>query len=146
MTSILIANWRYFPRVSKVSGLSPCSQPSDRSCTVHEDAIDSDTRTTELEKENEALRGKLEALERELHCRSPTKSPRKPQLSSPGKEYGTGVLGTALFKLNGISLTDAAECKPQSPSKTPGKKMRKLTARKWDLMDENEMDAFENNY
>ncbi|KAL9077420.1 MAG: hypothetical protein Q9161_000265 [Pseudevernia consocians] len=113
---------------------------------IHEDAIDSDTRTTELEKENETLRGKLEALERELHCRSPTKSPRKPQLSNPGKEYGSGALGTALFKLNGMSLTDAAECKPQSPCKTPGKKMRKLTARKWDLMDENEMDAFENNY
>ena len=67
-------------------------------------------------------------------------------MSSPSKDYGLGVLGTALFKLNGMSLTDAADCKPQSPSKTPGKKMRKLTARKWDLMDENEMDAFEHHY
>lgn len=45
-----------------------------------------------------------------------------------------------------MSLIDAAEYKAQSPGKTPGKKMRKLTARKWDLMDENEMDAFENHY
>lgn len=45
-----------------------------------------------------------------------------------------------------MSLTGAAECKAQSPSKTAGKKMRQLTARKWDLMDENEMDAFENHY
>ena len=51
-----------------------------------------------------------------------------------------------MFKHNGMSLTDAAECKPQSPSKTPGKRIKKLTARKWDLMDENEMDALENEY
>ena len=108
--------------------------------------MDQDTRTAELENENEALRRRLEALERELQCRSPTKSPRKPRLSSPSKDYGPGALGTALFKLNAMSLTDAAECKPQSPGKTPGKKIRKLTAKKWDLMDENEMDAYENNY
>ena len=51
-----------------------------------------------------------------------------------------------MSKLNGMKLTDAAGSKPQSPSKTPGKKMRKLTTRKWDLMDENELDAFENDY
>ena len=100
----------------------------------------------ELEQENEGLRRKLEALERELQCRSPSKSSRKPQLCSPSKEYGSDVLGSALLKLNGMSLTDRAECKSQSPGKTPGKKMRKLTTRKWDLMDENEMDAFENHY
>lgn len=108
--------------------------------------MDQDTRSTELEHENEALRRKLEALERELQCQSPTRSQKKPQLSSPSKDYGPSALGTALFKLNGMSLTDAAECKPQSPGRTPGKKMRKLTARKWDLMDENEMDALEHNY
>lgn len=106
--------------------------------------MDQDTRTAELENENEALRRKLEALERELQCRSPTKSPRKPQLSSPSKEYRSGALETALFKLNSLSLTNPVKYKPQSPGRTPGKKMRKLTARKWDLMDEKEMDAFEN--
>lgn len=108
--------------------------------------MDQDTRTAELENENEALRRRLEGLERELQCRSPTRSPRKSQLSSPSKNFGAGALETTLFKLNGMSLTDPAEYKPQSPGKTPGKKMRKLTARKWDLMDENEMDAFDNNY
>jgi len=49
--------------------------------------------------------------------------------------------GSALSKLNGMTLTDAVQSK--SPGKTPEKKIRKLTARKWDLMDENEMDAFE---
>ena len=51
-----------------------------------------------------------------------------------------------MLKLNGMSLRDAAEGKAQSPGKTAGKKMRKLTARKWDLMDEDELDAFENHY
>jgi len=51
-------------------------------------------------------------------------------------------LGTALSKLNGLTLTDPVE--NQSGGKTPGRKMRKLTSRKRDLMDENEMDAFEN--
>ena len=51
-----------------------------------------------------------------------------------------------MLKLNGMSLKDASEPRRQSPGKTPGKKMRKLTTRKWDLMDENEMDAFENDY
>ena len=100
----------------------------------------------ELENENEALRRRLDNLERELQCRSPTKSPRKAQVSSGRKDYGASALGTALFKLNGMSLTDAVDGKQQSPSKTAGKKMRKLTARKWDLMDENEMEAFQNDY
>ena len=115
-------------------------------CTVHEDPIEQDARTTELENENEALRRKLEALERELQCRSPSKSQGKSQLSSPSKDNGSDVLGTAMLKLNGMSLTDVIEPRTQSPGKTPGKKMRKLTTRKWDLMDENEMDAFENHY
>ena len=71
---------------------------------------------------------------------------RKAHLSSPSKEHGMDALGSAVFKLNGMSLMDPAECKVQSPGKTAGKKMRKLTTRKWDLMDENEMDAFENHY
>ena len=51
-----------------------------------------------------------------------------------------------MSKLNGMKLTDAAASKSQSPGKIPGKKVRKLTTRKWDLMDENELDAFENDY
>lgn len=41
-----------------------------------------------------------------------------------------------------MSLTDPAEAK--TAGKTAGKKMRKLTARKWDLMDEDEIEALEN--
>ena len=70
-----------------------------------------------------------------MQSRSPTRSVKKPQLGL-GVENGAG--GTTLFeKLNGMSLKEKRVV-------TPGKKIRKLTARKWDLMDENEMDAYEN--
>jgi hypothetical protein len=119
--------------------------------TVHEDPIDQTAYTAELETENETLRCKLEALERELQCRSPTKSPKKAKVPSlnlsdirvaAGSDSGNEALACAFQKLNGLGLTEPAECR--SPGKTPGKKIRKLTARRWDLMDENEMDAFEN--
>ncbi|KAL2043995.1 hypothetical protein N7G274_003516 [Stereocaulon virgatum] len=118
---------------------------------IHEDPIDQTAYTAELETENETLRCKLEALERELQCRSPTKSPKKAKVPSlnlsdirvaAGSDSGNGTLASAFQKLNGLDLTEPAECR--SLGKTPGKKIRKLTARRWDLMDENEMDAFEN--
>jgi len=58
------------------------------------------------------------------------------------------VLGTGLFKLNGLSLTnDMAEVKENkapatTPAKTPTRGMRKLTGRQWDLMDESELEAY----
>lgn len=100
------------------------------------------------------LRCKLEALEREWQCRSPTKSSKKAKVPSLGlsdirvaagmcsSDSGNEALASAFQKLNGLGLTEPAECR--SPGKIPGKKIRKLTARRWDLMDENEMDAFEN--
>lgn len=86
-----------------------------------------------------------------MQCRSPTKPAKTPRIPSwsltdvreaAGSGSKPGFLGTAVSKLNGMILTDTAEVK--SPAKTPGKKIRKLTARKWDLMDENELEAFEN--
>lgn len=86
-----------------------------------------------------------------MHCRSPTKSSKKarvPSLTLTDVRLAAGgaarneSFGTALSKLNGMTLADPVDNK--SPGKTPGKKIKKLTARKWDLMDENEMDAFEN--
>lgn len=60
-----------------------------------------------------------------------------------GSGSGNDALGNAFSKFNGL-LDAAAKVGSNTPGKTPGKKIRKLTARKWDLMDENEMDAFEN--
>lgn len=109
---------------------------------VHEDAVDHTTYTTELESENETLRHKLESLERELQCRSPTKPPRTTQTPTTDLRVHPDVLGSALSKLNGPTLTDSAAPAVKPAGMTPGKKLRKLTARKWDLMDENEMDAY----
>lgn len=106
---------------------------------VHEDPIVPSDRVSELENENDALRRRLDALEHEMHSRSPTRLAKKPQLdSSPGAGAENGVCGTTLYeRLNGLSLKGTRTV-------TPEKKIRKLTARKWDLMDENEMDAYEN--
>ena len=49
--------------------------------TVHEDPVDQNAYITELETENEALRQRLEGLERELQCRSPTESRQKPRIA-----------------------------------------------------------------
>lgn len=48
--------------------------------------------------------------------------------------------GTTLFKLNSLSL-NSDKGMGASPAKTPGsmRKVRKLTARKWDLGNENEL-------
>ena len=118
---------------------------------VHEDPLDHKTQLSELENENKILRRRLETLERERQCRSPTKSPKKPKIPSlnltdvrlaAGDADRNDSFGTAVSKLNTLTLNGPTESK--SPAKTPGKKIRKLTARKWDLMDENEIDAFEN--
>ncbi|KAL6718802.1 hypothetical protein ACLMJK_003036 [Lecanora helva] len=118
---------------------------------IHEDPIDRSTYVSGLESENEALRRRLESLERELQCKSPTKSSKKPKIPSlnltdirlaAGGAERNDSIGTAVSKLNGLTLDNPSGIK--SPAKTPGKKIKKLTARKWDLMDENEIDAFEN--
>jgi len=109
-----------------------------------------------LETENETLCRKVQDLERELQCRSPSKTPRKAKVASlnlgdirvaAGSDSRNAALGSALSKVNGLSLTDSAsKAGTSSPGKTSAKKIRKLTARKWDLMDENEMVAFESYY
>ena len=67
-------------------------------------------------------------MERELQCRSPTKT--KKQYSS-GLAMESSDVENMGFKLNGLSL------EPRTPAanKTPRVKVRKLTARKWDFGD-----------
>jgi len=143
MTSIWTANWKSYLKAFKVrSQLLNCLTTMETRLklqTVHEDPRGPSDRTSELEDENDALRRRLDAVEREMQCRSPTKSAKKPQLEyafSSGAEHG--ATGATLYeKMNGMSLKEKRIM-------TPGKKIRKLTARKWDLMDENELDAYEN--
>ena len=108
--------------------------------TVHEDPVDQTMYASELEAENKVLHHKLEILEHELQCRSPTKSPRKARTPSLNLRNDENVLGSAVTKLNGMTLAPDREA--TSPGKPATNKIRKLTARRWDLMDENEMDAF----
>ena len=142
--STWIESWIFLPRVFKVR-FSCGSELWALVLTwvVYEDPEDRIDRVTELESQNEQLRRRLDALEREINSKSPSRSAKKPpQLSTPRKTFSSGddELGTTLFKLNVMSLT------PREPKMSPvGKKtakMRKLTARNWDLMDENELDAY----
>ena len=118
---------------------------------VYEDPSDQETYTSTLENENQSLRSRVEALERELLCRSPTKSPKKTKVPSLDFNVVRNAAGngsmpefqeTTIPDLDVLSLSNPKNT--QSPAKKPGKKMRTLTARKWDLMDENEIDALEN--
>lgn len=104
--------------------------------SVHEDIITPDTHVQELEHTNETLRRKIYALERELQSRSPSHSQKKQPEELPSLE---GDYGTTLFQLNSMNL-NSEKGLGASPVKTPGKKVRKFTARKWDLGDENELD------
>ena len=118
-----------------------------RGIQIHEDAPPSQSQYAEdLETENEALRRKIESLERELQSRSPTRSAKKPPLSP---RVGQDEFGPVLSKFDGMRLkeNESGGVGMKTPGKaevrTPGRKVRKLTARKWDLMDEREMDDYE---
>ena len=112
-----------------------------------------------LEMENAALKARLEELEREIQGRSPSKkqrSPRKKAAQSSSAE-GRSVFGDATAALNGLSFDtppklslglgfeDAIKEKEKENvvAATPGRKIRKLTARKLDLMDEADLEAYE---
>lgn len=106
---------------------------------VHEDATSLDMHSNDLEVENETLRRKLDALERELQFQSPTRSQKKKQQQQEPPFMDD--CGTTLFKLNSLSL-NSEKGMGASPMKTPGKKFRKFTARRWDLGDENDLDGY----
>ncbi|KAI9874064.1 MAG: hypothetical protein M1830_010229 [Pleopsidium flavum] len=97
-----------------------------RGIQIHEDPEPTaDERVIELEDENAALRRKVQALERELQGRSPTKKSKRFVHAAMSADHSD--VENAVFKLNGMSLDD----KPVK--KTPRTKQRKLTTRKWDL-------------
>jgi len=95
----------------------------------------------DLEHENEQLRRRLAALEREMSSQSPTRKPRSKQVPT-NKPFN--ILGresdieNALQRMNQLNLTDSMFT-PSSPASSPGKKHRKLPTRKFDLAPENEI-------
>jgi hypothetical protein len=96
----------------------------------------------ELEFENDRLRSKITALERELNCRSPSK-----KSNSKGAVLETSrnanILGresdieVALRKMDQLKLADSMFKSPAVNS--PGKKQRKMATRKWDLAPEEDL-------
>ena len=113
---------------------------------VHEDGDASGEYTERLERENDELRAKMEKLERELQGRSPTKKKSGARKATPMLDASKDVLGDAMSKMNGLSLMspEPVQGKPVE-QKTPAgvRKMRKLTTRQWDLMDEDELQSYE---
>ena len=105
---------------------------------VHEDSIDPGERLSVMENENDSLRRQLEAIKREIQSQSPTRSANRSQPLRLMSDNSATPRPTLYEQLNDLSLKEKKEIK------TPGKKMRKFTARRWDFMDENEMEAYEN--
>ncbi|KAJ5918713.1 hypothetical protein N7454_009857 [Penicillium verhagenii] len=95
----------------------------------------SNARVEELEEENEQLRRRIAALEREMHSHSPTRKPRT-KIATPNPASNLRAresdIENALQRMNQLNLTDTM-FSPATPSSSPGKKQRKLGTRKLDL-------------
>lgn len=146
--NIWTASLTFSPKESKVYHILPRSTAiALLTLVVYEDPVDTNERVLDLEAENERLRRQLESLEREISSRSPTRSSRKPSqpLNTPRKQVieSDGDIGMTMFKLNAMNLSPK-EPKISHVGKTPRKKIRKLTTRKCDLMDENDLKALGN--
>lgn len=114
---------------------------------VHEDPPPTPTaQIHDLESENAALHRKVQALEREFQCRSPTKSQsRKPKpkskvLETYEAEAGSSDVENVGYGMGGMRLDDGdtddkevGAVVTKTPKTTQKKKVRKLTTRKWDL-------------
>ncbi|EPS30108.1 hypothetical protein PDE_05058 [Penicillium oxalicum 114-2] len=111
----------------------------DPQSTTHE-------RIEELESENVQLRRRLATLEREMSSQSPTRKPRTKQLPASPKGLSNGLgraseIENAMQRVNQLNITDAMFSQPSPMPKlaSPGKKLRKVSTRKWDLAPENEL-------
>ncbi|KAL4765406.1 kinesin family protein [Aspergillus foveolatus] len=110
---------------------------------IHEDPQpSSDERVEELEFENDRLRSKIAALERELNCRSPSKKSSSKNAALETSR-NANILGresdieVALRKMDQLKLADSMFKSPTVNS--PGKKQRKMATRKWDLAPEDDL-------
>ncbi|KAJ5648016.1 hypothetical protein N7490_004388 [Penicillium lividum] len=107
-----------------------------RGFNIFEDPeLSSNARVEELEDENDQLRRRIAALEREMHSHSPT---RKPRAKNATPDPASSLLGresdieNAMQRVNQLNLTDTM-FSPAPPSSSPTKKLRKLGTRKLDL-------------
>ncbi|RAK98283.1 kinesin family protein [Aspergillus ibericus CBS 121593] len=114
-----------------------------RGFQIHEDPKpSSDERIEDLEFENDQLRSKIAALERELMCRSPTKGSRSK--NTLGTSRNSNILGResdiegALKRMDQLKLADSM-FSPVPQASSPGKRQRKMATRKWDLAPEEDI-------
>jgi hypothetical protein len=126
---------------------------------VHQHLLRAGEGDDELRTENERLRMKVAQLTREVQGRSPSKrsvlgerldlsigpapSPRLSPSPGPGPGLGVEDLGGKMRELR-VSGSTRTQMLRNGGEKignesTPLKKVRKLAARKWDLMDEDDM-------
>ncbi|KAJ9210035.1 hypothetical protein DTO166G4_8390 [Paecilomyces variotii] len=120
-----------------------------REVKIYEDPEPSkDEKIDELERENDSLRAKIAALERELMNRSPTQSPKKSKskkntipstesASSHSLRSSDADIENALRGLDHLKLSENSA--PVSAKKPPVRKQRKMTTRKWDFAPEDEI-------
>ncbi|KAG2014836.1 hypothetical protein GB937_006294 [Aspergillus fischeri] len=115
-----------------------------RGFQVYEDpGSATDQRVEELELENDQLRSRIAALERELMGRSPTKKPKSKNVLEPS--HGSNHLGresdieSALRRMDQLKLADSMFSPAASGSSSPGKKHRKMATRKWDFAPEEDI-------
>ncbi|KAJ5487174.1 hypothetical protein N7530_001474 [Penicillium desertorum] len=100
----------------------------------------SNERVEELEQENDQLRRKLAALEREMHNQSPTRKHR-PKNATPARSNLLGResdIENALQRMDQLKLADTMFA-PPSPGASPIKRTRKMGTRKWDLAPEGQI-------
>lgn len=96
--------------------------------------------TEDLEAENERLRREVEQLRREVNTRSPTKSNRLPLRESRLRSATPDRVNEVGSQLEGMRISTASNGRHSGTStSSPTKKVRKLPARKWDLMDEGDL-------
>ncbi|RDH33912.1 kinesin family protein [Aspergillus welwitschiae] len=103
----------------------------------------SDERVEDLEFENDQLRSKIAALERELNCRSPTKKSRSKntlEASRNSNIFGReSDIEVALKRMDQLKLADSMFSPAPQPASSPGKRQRKMATRKWDLAPEEDI-------
>lgn len=115
-----------------------------RGFQVYEDpGSATDQRVEELELENDQLRSRIAALERELMGRSPTKKPKSKNALEPS--HGSNHLGresdieSALRRMDQLKLADSMFSPATSGNSSPSKKHRKMATRKWDFAPEEDI-------
>ncbi|KAG9232218.1 kinesin family protein-like protein [Amylocarpus encephaloides] len=97
-----------------------------------ENANNGETRNADLEDENARLRREVEMLRRELQCQSPSKKSSRNVLGDIGSQMER-------LSVSSHSSSDNRPVKKGPQMGSPLKKVRKLTAKKWDVVEDDDV-------